>query len=187
MATDARTGQPIYGGSPGVGLSHVGSYQAAGTPYLTASSLEASNNKGSVARFEFPRVAKSVTVKVLTHLHAGGSGLVSEPVTVFFGESKDAGGTERVGKDVYDTNGTNAPMQYTQRHGYTLLLVSGSGAQALYGEEVTFGVRTDHINVSVNGLGGAATGSFQIYAELTNIPAARMSDSYISGSGVNTP
>ena len=57
MATDARTGQPIYGGSPGVGLGHVGSYQAAGTPFLTASTIGADANKGTVQRIEFPRVA----------------------------------------------------------------------------------------------------------------------------------
>ena len=178
---DAKTGQPIFGGSPGVGLSHVGSYQVAGTPYMTGSTLEASQNSGSVMRFEFPRVAKSVMVRVVPTAFVGGNSADnSDPIVVFFGEAKDAGGNSRVGKNTYQTNGANAPQQFTQRHGYTLYMVSGSGDQA------TFDVRSDHINISVNGLSSHVTGAFQIYAELTNISAARMSDTYISGSGVNT-
>ena len=186
MATDANTGQPIYGGSPGVGLSHVGSYQAAGTPFLTASTIGALANKGTVERIEFPRVAKSVTVQVLPHNLVGGATNTGSPITVSFGESREADGTLRVGENVYQTNGTDAPLQFLNRHGFTLDLISGSADGVLYGEKVTFGVRTDHINISVNGFGGSeASGSFQIYAELTNIPAERMPDNYISGSGIN--
>ena len=180
MAVDAITGQPIFGGSHGVGLSNVGSYQAAGTPYMTGSTLAATNGKGSVARFEFPRVAKSVTVRVVPTSFVGGASVDdSDPVVVFFGEPKDVAGNSKIVVDTYNTGDGSGPRQFTQRHGYTLYMVSGSGDQA------TFGVRTDHINISVNGLGADAVGGFQIYAELTNIPAARMSDSYISGSGVN--
>lgn len=59
MAVDAKTGQPIYSGVPGVGLSNVGSYQSSGTPWITASLLSADQNSGSLARFDFPRVAKN--------------------------------------------------------------------------------------------------------------------------------
>ena len=186
MAVDPITQQAIYPGSPGVGLNHAGAYQASGAPYLTASTITAEANFGTVARFDFPRVAKSVTVKVIPHVLAGGSGLSSEPITVFFGEPLDAAGNRRVGSDVYQTNGTNAPLQYTQKHGYTLSLISGSSNGMRQGEEITFGIKTNHVNISVNGFGGAAaTGSFQVYAELTNIPAGRMPTDYISGSGVN--
>ena len=184
MATDANS--RIRAGTVGVGLNHVGSYQSSGVPYLTASSLSATQNSGSVARFEFPRVAKSVTVKVITHNLAGGQGLLSDPVIVFFGEPKTSAGTERIGKDVYHINGTNAPLQYTQRHGYALTLVSGSSNGMVYGEQIIMGAKTDHVNIAVNGIGGPATGSFQIHAELTNISAERMPGNYISGSGVNT-
>jgi hypothetical protein len=186
MAVDPITQQAIYPGVPGVGLSNVGSYQSSGTPYLTASLLAATNTKGSVARFEFPRIAKSVTVKVIPANEVGGLGLLSNPIVVFFGEPNDTSGAKRIGKDVYQVDGTNAPLQFTQKHGYSLRLVSGSANNMLSGEEMTFGVRTDHINIAVNGIGGHASGSFQIYAELTNIPASRMPGDYISGSGVNT-
>ena len=180
MAVDPITGQAIFGGSAGVGLSNVGSYQSAGTPYMTGSTLAAENGKGSVMRFEFPRVAKSVTVRVVPTSFVGGDSVDdSSPVVVFFGEPKDIAGNSKVGENTYNTNDTSGPRQFTQRHGYTLYMVSGSG------DQTTFGVRTDHVNISVNGLGAEVTGGFQVYAELTNIPAARMSDSYISGSGVN--
>jgi len=182
--TDANSA--IRAGSVGVGLAHVGSYQAAGTPFLTASTIGALANRGTVQRIEFPRVAKSVTVQVMPHTLLGGALEDSSPIVVSFGESREADGTLRVGENVYQTNGTNAPMQYLNKHGYTLQLVSGSADGPLYGESVTFGVRTDHVNISVNGFGGAeASGSFQVYAELTNIPAERMADNYISGSGIN--
>ena len=64
---------------------------------------------------------------------------------------------------------------------------SGSlGMQQTTGDEITFNVRTDHINIAA--LANAAAGvsaSFQIYAELTNIDEQRMGADYISGSGVN--
>jgi len=44
-----------------VGLHHVGAYQVSGTPYLSGSALP-TNNTDSL-RFEFPSVAKSITVK----------------------------------------------------------------------------------------------------------------------------
>ena len=116
-----------------------------------------------------------MTVQVVPHSLLGGATVASDPVVVTFGESKEADGTLRLGENVYQTNGTDAPMQYLNKHGFTLQLVSGSVDGVLYGESVTFGVRTDHVNISVNGFGGVVqSGSFQIHAELTNIPAARI-------------
>ena len=43
-----------------VGLNHVGAYQVSGAPYLSGSALP-TNNTDSL-RFEFPTVAKSITV-----------------------------------------------------------------------------------------------------------------------------
>ena len=57
MATDAKTGQPIFG-KYGVGLHNVGSYQSSGHPFITGSAIaDAIEHKIS-----FPMVAKSVTV-----------------------------------------------------------------------------------------------------------------------------
>ncbi len=44
-----------------VGLHHVGAYQVSGTPYLSGSILP-TNNTDSL-RFQFPSVAKSITVR----------------------------------------------------------------------------------------------------------------------------
>ena len=198
--TDEKTGQPIFR-STGVGLGHVGSYQSSGTPYITCSLLSADQNSGSLARFEFPRVAKSVTVKVIPTAY-GGSGTsteISDPVHIFFGQPIDGSGVSRSGRNSYITAGGDrgdlAPLQINQCHYLTLRMVQGrnsgevSGAlnlQQTTGDQMTFDVRTDHINIAVFGdsVSGVSS-SFHIYAELTNIPANRMADDYISGSGVN--
>ncbi len=57
MATDLKTGQPIFG-RYGVGLHNVGSYQAAGHPFITGSALA----NGVEHKISFPMVTKAVTV-----------------------------------------------------------------------------------------------------------------------------
>ena len=57
MATDAKTGQPIFG-RYGVGLHNVGSYQAAGHPFITGSAIA----NGIEHKISFPMVTKAVTV-----------------------------------------------------------------------------------------------------------------------------
>ena len=44
-----------------VGLNHVGAYQVSGTPYISGSAMP--SNSSDSLRFEFPTVAKSITVK----------------------------------------------------------------------------------------------------------------------------
>ena len=57
MATDAKTGQAIFG-RYGVGLHNVGSYQAAGHPFITGSAIA----NGVEHKISFPMVTKAVTV-----------------------------------------------------------------------------------------------------------------------------
>jgi len=188
MATDAITGQPIFGGSTGVGLGHVGSYQAAGTPFISASFLEASQNSGSIIKIDFPRVAKSVTVQTIPNKMVVGSNSddFTSNLIVFFGHPKDGGANDKSGKNTFDLTGSSAgnsaPMQYQKAHVYSLQYVTGA---VHHGQSITFGVRTDHVCLMAIGAGQNVTSSYQVYAEMTNIPAARMSDDYISGSGIN--
>jgi len=201
MAVDAKTGQPIYPGVPGVGLSNVGSYQSSGTPWITASLLSADQNSGSLARFDFPRVAKKIVVKVIPTAFVGGTSTeISDPVHIFFGQPIDGAGGTASGRNSFITAGgdagDNAPLQIVQYHYLTLRMstnrlageASGSyGLHTTVGDEITFNVRADHINIAA--LGNAAVGvsaSFHVYAELTNIDEKRMVADYISGSGVNT-
>jgi len=58
MATDAKTGQPIFHGSTRAGLRNVGSYQVSGMPYITGSSLVS----GQEVQISFPYVTKEITV-----------------------------------------------------------------------------------------------------------------------------
>tara|TARA_R110000824_G_scaffold146128_1_gene314793 strand:- start:688 stop:1101 length:414 start_codon:yes stop_codon:yes gene_type:complete len=57
MATDAKTGQNIFG-RYGAGLHNVGSYQSSGWPWLTGSTL-VDNQEWKI---DFPMVTKSITI-----------------------------------------------------------------------------------------------------------------------------
>jgi hypothetical protein len=205
MATDAKTGQAIYPGTPGVGLHNVGSYQASGTPWITGSFLTAEISSGSVMTCNFPRIAKKITVQVIPNVWATANGdgstvNFSDPLMIFFGEPKTSAGTSKTGNNTFITNPFSPrytadahapPLQYSQGHTYSVTYQSASlatGAPHLTaGNSFTTTVRTDHINIAcVANPFTAVTASFQIFAELTNIPAARMPAGYISGSGVNT-
>jgi len=60
MATDAKTGQRIYG-YQSVGLNHVGSYQASARPFLT-SSLNVPDSSGTPTVVSFQSVSKFVII-----------------------------------------------------------------------------------------------------------------------------
>ena len=198
MAIDPKTEEAIYPGAPGVGLGNVGSYQSSGTPWITGSAIVAAINSGSVRTYHFPRIAKKIVIECVPNkwYTKNGDGSIrdnTDPVMFYFGESKNIDGTVKNGDNCFiiDTSSpkfvadaTSPPTQYSQAHLFNITYMSGTNGS---GGSFTSTIRTDHINVAVVGGGGAvATGSYQIYAELTNIPAARMGGSYISGSGVNT-
>ena len=181
MAVDAKTGQAIYPGVPGVGLSNVGSYQSSGTPWITGSFITAEINSGSVRTYHFPRVAKKIVIECTpnmwyTAFSNGSLRQDTDTVMFYFGESKNIDGTVKEGDDCfiidtsspkYAADATSPPTQYSQAHVFNITYMSGTNGS---GGSFTSTVRTDHINVAVVGSGGAsATGSFQIYAELTNI------------------
>ena len=176
MATDANSKISTH---YTVGLNHVGSYQSAGTPWLTSSLIGANPGKGSTETFDLPRVAKSITVSLMSPRSIDVSKPeLSEDVSVYFGESKNEAGDLVVGYDSFAAGDTSTwPAAVKQGHVRILQL----------SQSFDVGARTDKVNIAlVNGSGTGITGSVVIYAELTNIPSARMSENYISGSGVNT-
>ena len=66
MATDTKTGQPIYS-TPGVGRNQVGAYQVSGRPWITGSSQLAADTEHAI---RFPTIAKNVTITRLD-AHSG--------------------------------------------------------------------------------------------------------------------
>ena len=197
MATDANS---QISTNYSVGIHNVGSYQVAGTAWITGSFLVADANSGSTATYVFPMVAKSVTVKVIPPGYYMASGLAnvtaSTAVHVCFGELRDGPGSLIQGNNSFNTVGQWAisladyqipPQPILNRHYYSLQHVSASNPatpEIQYGQEMTFNVKTTHVNIAVFSPGHGVTGSYQIYAELTNIPTARMWEP--SGSGINT-
>jgi len=192
MATDAKTGQAIYPGAPGVGLNHAGSYQASGAPWLTGSSIVASIASGSIRTYRFPRIARSITVQAVPDTTFGVARDGTDTFFVYFGESRTAAGTLKEGDDCfnndptspqYTADATTQPTAISQGHVYCLYYMTGSNGS---GGSFTTRVKTDHINIACGAGEAAVRASFQIFAELTNIPSARMPADYISGSGINT-
>jgi len=177
MATDANS---KISNSYRVGLNHVGSYQAAGVPWLTSSLIGANGGNGSVQTFEFPWVAKSVVVSVVSPLSIQtGKPEISQNISVFFGEPKTEAGTVSLGYDCFAAADTTTwPAQLKQGHSRVLQFPSQS---------LDIGARCTSVNIGlINGTAGGLTGAVTIYAELTNIPASRMAPDYVSGSGINT-
>ena len=64
MATDAKTGQPIFHGSYGVGFSNVGSYQSSARPWVKSGlTVPVSGASSTALEISFPKVTKFVTIR----------------------------------------------------------------------------------------------------------------------------
>ena len=80
MATDAKTGQAIFG-SYGVGRGNVGSYQVSGAPWITGSEI----GSGLEHKISFPTITKSVTVIA--------SGTMTGDLHVYFASTGSSAGS----------------------------------------------------------------------------------------------
>jgi hypothetical protein len=157
MATDAKTGQPIFGGGHGAGLRSVGSYQVSGHPFITGSN---DLDEDKVQMVEFPYVCKSFTV-INTH--------ASLDIRVHFQSGSAVTAVTDPGhageQTIADTDDVIAGFHY-------ITVPSGDSA-------VTFDTKCSKFYVS-HGESGTAT--YQVFAELTSILAGSMY--HLTGSGV---
>ena len=147
----------IYPGAPSVGLSNVGSYQAAGYPFITGSQ---NLDDGKVHMVEVPYVAKKVRVvnvsavakNIQVHFQSGSATAVTVP-----GEA--GAQTITAGCDVLEglhfmSIPQNTSLELTAK--FTKLYISNTSG-------------TDDLR-------------YQVLAELTNIPKRRMP--HLTGSGI---
>ena len=140
-----------------VGLRSVGSYQVSGTPWVTGS---ASLATGKGVRYSFPNVSKSLTVintgtvDLRLHFQSGSE----------LNISSDGGAGTAIG-----TIG-DCDVQ-SKLHFISVPANNGS---------VTMDVKCKEFYIS-NHAGGSA-GSFEVFAELTNVPTGSMYA--LTGSGV---
>ena len=160
MATDAKTGQPIFHGSTRVGLNHVGSYQVSGQPWVTGST---ELGTAKVHLIKFPTVAKSFTVintnasgDIRVHFQSGSNATASVTVPGDAGE-----------KEIIDTSDVIAKFHF-------ITVPAGNSS-------VTFDTKCADVYIS-NPEGGTDNLDYQVFAELTNIPRARMF--HLTGSGL---
>ena len=158
MADDAKTGQAIFG-RYNVGLHNVGSYQSSGKPFITGSAHSAALK---VHMIEFPSVSKSFTV-----INASADSSATADIRVHFqsGSAVDAitvpGLTGE--DDIAATDNVIALKHF---------ITVADGAS------VTMDVKCKKFYVSSV---GAAT-TYEVFAELTNIPTDRMY--HLTGSGI---
>jgi|TARA_R110002096_G_scaffold1500_1_gene7840 hypothetical protein len=158
MAVDAKTGQPIFG-RYNVGLHNVGSYQSSGKPFITGS---AHSDANTVHMVEFPSVCKSFTVINTTDGTAGDIRVhfQSGSVAQVFTEPGLAGEKTIANTDDVILNFNFITVQE--------------------GASVTMDVKCKQFYISTE----AADTSYQVFAELTNIPTDRMY--HLTGSGITT-
>lgn len=140
----------------GVGLRNVGSYQVSGTPWVTGSAIAIDKS----IRHSLPLVPKSFTF-INTgdpDLHVHFIDGVTNPIT-----------TDGAPGQGFDSG---ADLWFTRNHFITVAKDAS----------VTFDVKCKFIFVT-NESSSAGAGSYQIFAELTNIPIARMYE--LTGSGID--
>lgn len=137
----------------GVGLRNVGSYQVSGTPWVTGSAI----TQDKTQRYEFPTVPKSFTV-INTH--------ASTEIYLHFHSQATFSGVGGSDEQSY------AASHRWRANGHYITLGAG--------DTVSLNTKQRYIYISEP---NAAAGSFQIFAELTNIPIGRMYA--LTGSGID--
>jgi hypothetical protein len=159
-STDAKTGEPIFGGSHHVGLRNVGSYQVSGHPFITGST---NLDDDRVHMIAFDYVAKSFTVFNRNHNNG-------EDIRVHFQSGSGTTALTIAGDSGVQTI-ADASDVIANNHYITVPAVSGS---------VQFNVKCSKFYIS-NG-SGVANLAYQVLADLTGIPQSRMFN--LTGSGI---
>ena len=157
MAVDVKTGQPIFGRYD-VGLHNVGSYQSSGKPFITGSTFADDETCHMV---EFPSVSKSFTV-----INSGAGSL-----RVHFQSGSIATAITVPGLSGAQTITATADVIA----GLHFITVDAAAS-------LTMDVKCKRFYIS--GDLGSDTPSYEVFAELTNIPTARMYD--LTGSGITS-
>ena len=146
-----------------VGLHNVGSYQSSGKPFITGSTIA---DDDQCHMIEFPSVSKSFTVINTTTATAGDirvhfqSGSGTPAITV-------AGGAGA--QDIAAASDVLAGLHF-------ITVPDGQGSITMDVKCKRFYISGDRSDV------GTQTPSYQVIAELTNIPAGRMYS--LTGSGI---
>ena len=167
MAVDAKTGQPIFGGSAGVGLRNVGSYQVSGQPFLTGS---LNLDVGKVHMVEFPFVTKRIQV---TNVSPG-----SQLIMVMFnsGSSTPITVPGEAGQQTFaNTDDTFVNFNYVPVTGSATLDMNVK-CKKIYIANLSNEARFAGVD--------ASDAAYAVFAELTNIPTERMY--HLTGSGIDS-
>jgi hypothetical protein len=182
-----------YYGRPG--LNHVGAYQVAGIPWVTSSFIIAASGKIGIKTIKFPTVTKKITISTIPNnalpMVIGRPPAAAEdstdlnnwtrPISIFFGPQPN------LTAGAYNVNA--GPPQIARHHYYTIGTPTGSvdSTRVEAPNTFTMDIKTDHMHIAVFGGNNAAnflaTGSFSVFAELTNISTGSMFP--LTGSGID--
>tara|TARA_R110002074_G_scaffold180633_1_gene344850 strand:- start:365 stop:829 length:465 start_codon:yes stop_codon:yes gene_type:complete len=152
---------PIYNSNSRgyVGLRNVGSYQVSGTPFITGST---NLDDGKVHRISFPYVTKSITI-INTSDNSG------EDIDIHF-----SNGSVITDQPKGGGIGTFAATDPVVLHGNYITIPAGNGS-------LTMDIKCKKFFVSNRS--GTSDLSYQVLAELTQIPTGSMYE--LTGSGIN--
>mgnify|MGYP003660889072 FL=1 len=140
-----------------VGLHNVGSYQSSGKPFITGSAHSAADR---VHMIEFPSVSKSFTVI--------NTNAVSQDIRVHFQSGSDTAVTAPGLSGQQTTDDANDVFA-----GNHFISVAADAS-------LTMDVKCKQFYISTK----TADTSYQVFAELTNIPTSRMY--HLTGSGITS-
>lgn len=153
---------PIYNSNSRgyVGLRNVGSYQVSGTPFLTGST---NLDDGKVHRISFPYVTKSITIINTSTTNGEDIDIHFSTGNVITDQAKGGG--------IADIDASEDVV----KHNNKITIPAGNGS-------LTMDVKCAKFFVS--NLSGQNNLSYQVIAELTQIPTGSMYT--LTGSGINS-
>jgi len=148
-----------------VGIHNVGSYQMSGWPWITGSGIKA----GATKKISFPMVTKSITI-IASGTARGvsdGSTMLAD-LRIHFAPTSSTWGSSTVDEVHPRSNKVLSGHHYISLYGH--------------GDSWSSNVKCKEVYISVPALAGAG-GGFELFAEMTNIPASQMYP--LTGSGVD--
>ena len=154
-----------------VGIHNVGSYQISGWPWITGSVI----SNGATRKISFPMVTKSITIIASGTVRGVNDGSVmTADLRIHCAPTSSAGGSSANG-GVLDTGIQPRSNKVLSGHHYISLYG--------HGDSFSSNVKCKEIYISVPAHDSNSDGGYELFAEMTNIPASQMYP--LTGSGVD--
>ena len=148
-----------------VGIHNVGSYQMSGWPWITGSVIK----NGATRKISFPMVTKSIIVIASGTVRGVPDGsTMTADLRIHFAPTSSTFGSSTVDEVQPRSNKVLSGHHYISLYGH--------------GDSFSSNVKCKELYISVPASAGADAG-FELFAEMTNIPAGQMYP--LTGSGID--